>query len=104
MSGGRLASGDLSYHVDIKLGGGGGVLLLRGVAEELFLRGVQLLLREDHRGQAGLDGLALRPLPNVLHAITQSVHTLLPLRLLVVLRVIGLTSENSVFQILHFLL
>ena len=104
MSGGRLASGDLSSHVDIKLGGGGGVLLLRGVTEELFLRGVQLLLREDHGGRAGLDGLALRPLPNVRHAIAQSGHTLLPLRLLVVLRVIGLTSENSAFQILYFLL
>ena len=52
MSGGRLASGDLSSHVDIKLGGVGGVLLLRGVTDELFLRGVQLLHREDHGGRA----------------------------------------------------
>ena len=34
----------------------------------------------------------LRPLPNVRHAIAQSGHTLLPLRLIVVFRVIGSMS------------
>ena len=63
---------------------------------------VQLLLHEDQGGRAGLDRQALRPLPNVRHAIAQSGHTLLPLRLLVVSRVIGLTYENAVFQILYF--
>ena len=78
MPDGLIDSGDLPSHVDIKLGG---VLLLRGVTEELFLHGVQLLLREDHGGGAGLDTQAL---PNPRHAIAQSGHTLLLLRLQVV--------------------
>ena len=78
MPDGRLDSGDLPSHVDIKLEG---VLLLRGVTEELFLSRVQLLLCEDHGGRAGLDEQAL---PNVRHANAQPGHTLLLLRLLVV--------------------
>ena len=65
MPDGLIDAGNPPSHVDIELGD---VLLVCGVTEELFLHGVQLLLREDHGERAELDGQAL---PNAMPSPSQ---------------------------------